>query len=1000
MGQTIKFLFGVGIGITFLFPPMLSAQFAFYDSLNGIYWAQIEPPSYENLRNAQIVHNGLGYVLGSSGTLYEYDASRPQRWHRLPRPEPYFIWHFFALAANNIWAAVKVPELYKLALYRWNGETWSSVASPNIYNIRNFFFSSADEGWFACEYGEIWHYLRGQWQQEELPLFLHADYMALAADSALYVVCEAPDQEAVLKRRQGKWQVFELKTFQRPLMVMLSPLNHFLWMNTEYQHRRIEVFNQPVWLLPLRKIEFFSDSFGYGFANKKIYALKDTAYNEVADSPVTIFDLSIFAKNFSWIVGAYGFMLAPQRQPSIFSPSQDRFFELIEYGMTNVYGMAVLQKRPGVVSQLYFAQTGRPNVAYEVPEFHNRLAMTDQAERLNLAGEMVYDDLQLSNGEKPTNYDQAIATGDLNGDGRDDLVVTSMYGHPFVYFNSGHDYYFDATVYSGLQKWGSVLQRPMLANLFDADHDGDLDLFIACQYRSDAFWVNDGRGRFKEVTVPAGLSTEGGGIGGYVADFDGNGWEDLYVTRVGRPNLFYHNQGPDSLSGLPRFVDFSAESGAACWQSLKQSQGAAVGDYDNDGDFDLFVCNLESGNRLLQNDGKGFFVDVTARAGLAGSDRSVGATFFDADNDGDLDLIVANKGFERFYKNQGDGHFAELSAYLDLGEVQGDVMLNNSRLFGGNSSGTLAFDFDDDADLDVMVSNYDVGLFVFKNGVNSPNSAIQIFPEGLVSNRSAVGARVVLYRSGKMGRPDSLVGSRLIESANSYGCSPAKVAHFGVAPNETYKARIIFPSGIVREVRDLHGGERRVVAELDGLAANMIKTRRALANLLFGYRSRQRLVLLGLGALLLIVMLWFGKRRLGLTAYDQKRLTIIFSASLLICLVLWFARTQMEFVVRPLTVSLGLTLMMIVIWRGKRLYQARPASIEMLQIRLNAFGHGSLIHQLMNRLALFTENLETGSDLPIAARQKLAEVVGGLQHFLNHEIRAILTYQYGNNFAM
>ncbi|MGH7596508.1 MAG: ATP-binding protein, partial [bacterium] len=341
-----------------------------------------------------------------------------------------------------------------------------------------------------------------------------------------------------------------------------------------------------------------------------------------------------------------------------------------------------------------------------------------------------------------------------------------------------------------------------------------------------------------------------------------------------------------------------------------------------------------------------------------------------------------------------------LSAYLDLGEMQGDVMLNNSRLFGGNSSGTLAFDFDDDADLDVMVSNYDVGLFVFKNGLNAPNSAIQIFPEGRVSNRSAVGARVFLYRSGKMGQPDSLVGSRLIESANSYGCSPAKLAHFGVAPKETYNAKIIFPSGIVREVRGLSSGERRVVAELDGLAASMIKTRRALANLLFGYRSRQRLAVLCLGAILLAAVLWLSKKVLGLSDNDQKWLAIIFSASLLTCLILWFAQTQAWYVARPLLVSFGLTSLMIIVWRGRRLYQARPASIEMLQIRLNAFGHGSLIHQLMNRLALFTENLETGSDLPIAARQKLAEVVGGLQHFLNHEIRAILTYQYGNNFAM
>jgi len=745
---------------------------------------------------------------------------------------------------------------------------------------------------------------------------------------------------------------------------------------------------------------FFPTGFGYGFSNKKIYALKDTAYYEVAESQVEISDLAVFDKNFSWIIGAYGLMLAPQQDPLAIQIPKDRFFDFREYSMANLYGMAVLQNRPGAASRLHFVKTGNANLVCEAQNFLNSLNWADHAANLNLAGATTYNDRQLSDGAHPTNYDQAVTTGDLNGDGLDDIVVTGMYGHPFVYFNSGHDYYYDATVYSGLKSWGDIRQRPMLANLFDADHDGDLDLFIACQYQSNAFFINNGCGKFTEVTQAAGLSTEGGGIGGYVADFDGDGWEDLYVTRVNRPNLLFRNLGPDSLTGIPRFVDASAASGEACWSSLKSSQGAAIADYDNDSDFDLFVCNLLTGNRLLQNDGKGYFTDATARAGLAGNDQSAGATFFDADNDGDLDLIVANKGFERLYKNQGDGRFIEFSKHLDLGGVFSDARVNTSRQFGGNSSGTLAFDVDDDEDLDVLVGNYDVGLFTFRNGLNTPNSAIQIFPEGIVSNRSAVGAKVFLYESGKMGDPAGLVSLRMIESANSYGCSPAKVAHFGVDPEKTYDAKIIFPSGIAREARGLRGGERRVVLELEGLQASVIKARRTLANLLGGYRSRERYAVLLLGLMLLAITLIIGKKNLGLSSYDQKILAALFSAGLLICLILWFAPGQREFVLRPLAVSLGLTWLAIFLLRNKRLYQARPASMEMLQMRLNAFGHGTLIHQLMNRFALYEENFEPGDELPAAAKIKFAEVIAGLLHFLQNEIRAILSYQYGNNFAM
>ena len=991
----------MGLSALVFFPAALSAQFAFYDSLNGIHWSQIQPPSYENFTQCQIVREGLGYVLSATGTLYEFDATQTPPWRRLPRPEPYAVKHFFALQKNNVWVTVNVPPLYKQTLFHWNGFAWSPMASPNVYNIRNFLLASPEEGWFACEYGELWHYARGQWQQEKLPLFLHLEELSLTADSVLYIACEAPDQAALLRRWRGQWQLFDLRSLvNRPLNILLSSSRYLLWLNPDYSYQRLQVFNQPVWLLPLRKAQMFANGFGYGFKDKRIFALHDTTYAQIAEAPIEITDFSLWNERFSWFVGWYGLILAPADKPLVRQQPQDRFFNLREYNISDVYGMAVLQKRPGDISRLYFIQTGAQNSVYDTQNFRNRLQLSDQAARLNLAGSLVYDDLSHTDGGKRTNYDQAVAVGDLNGDGREDIVITNMYGYPSVYFDSGHNYYHDATAYSGLKKWSDIRQRPMLANLFDADHDSDLDLFIACQFQSNAFFVNNGRGQFTEVTDAAGLSTEGGGIGGYVADFDNDGWEDLYVTRVNRPNLMYRNLGPEARTGLPRFVDVSAVSGDACWPALKPSQGAAIADYDNDGDFDLLVCNLSNGVRLLQNNGSGFFKNVTAAAGLASKDQSAGAVFFDADHDGDLDLIVANRGFERFYKNQGDGRFIELSEYLGQNEVFDDATRNNSLQFGGSSTGTLTVDYDGDEDLDVLVGNYDVGVFAFKNGLNRPNSAIEIFPAGIVSNRSAIGAKVFLCEANKMHDPAGLLGLQMIESANSYGCSPVKAAHFGVDPEKAYDVKIIFPSGLTREILGVRGGERRVVSEMDDLTASAIKARRALADLFLGYRSRERGLALILAAVLLATLLVVSKKFLGLSRDDQKRLAAIFALVFLFCLSLWFTPSLRWFVARPLLLSFVVTLLAIIFLRGKRLYQGRAASIDMLHIRLNAFGHGTLIHQLMNRVDLYAENLEAGEALPAAGRAKLAEHVAGLLHFLANEIRAILAYQYGNNFAM
>jgi len=134
----------IGAGVL-LFPFALAAQFAFYDSLNGVYWSQIEPPSYENFTQCQIVRDGLGYVLSATGSLYEFDAARAKPWRRLPMPEPDQMRNFFAFAADNIYAIATVPQLYKFSLLHWNGATWSPILAPHVNNIRDFLFASPQE---------------------------------------------------------------------------------------------------------------------------------------------------------------------------------------------------------------------------------------------------------------------------------------------------------------------------------------------------------------------------------------------------------------------------------------------------------------------------------------------------------------------------------------------------------------------------------------------------------------------------------------------------------------------------------------------------------------------------------------------------------------------------------------------------------------------------------------------------------------------------------------
>jgi hypothetical protein len=225
--------------------------------------------------------------------------------------------------------------------------------------------------------------------------------------------------------------------------------------------------------------------------------------------------------------------------------------------------------------------------------------------------------------------------------------------------------------------------------LLDYDGDGRLDLFFAqggpllphdrSEKATDVLLRNLGGGRFQDVSAQVGLTSKGYGQGVAVADFDGDGYPDVYVTRYGRNTLWRNDHG--------RFSDVTNQSGVevGLW-----SLGAAFADYDGDGDLDLFVANYLSfdpalapyardpntgaaeygmpadfqgqPDRLFRNEGKGRFTDVTARAGVAGNGRGMGVLASDFDGDGRVDVLVANDAMNNaLWRNRGDGTFEDVA---------------------------------------------------------------------------------------------------------------------------------------------------------------------------------------------------------------------------------------------------------------------------------------------------------------------------------------------------
>jgi hypothetical protein len=233
----------------------------------------------------------------------------------------------------------------------------------------------------------------------------------------------------------------------------------------------------------------------------------------------------------------------------------------------------------------------------------------------------------------------------------------------------------------------------------DYDNDGDLDLFVGFRGRENRLYRND-QGTFTDVAGSVGLATQAVPDAETRAaawgDYDGDGDLDLYLGYTVASRTPVKDRLYRNDEGGARFVDVSQEVGLDIEGATRQP---AFVDYDGDGDVDLFVALRDQPNRLHRNDG-GLFVDVTAASGIGDPRRTVGAAWFDADEDGDLDVFVANQNGDEdgFFQNQGDGTFVDVAAEMGMhqpgrSDVQGSV-------------GTAVADYDNDGDLDVFVASY------------------------------------------------------------------------------------------------------------------------------------------------------------------------------------------------------------------------------------------------------------------------------------------------------
>lgn len=451
-------------------------------------------------------------------------------------------------------------------------------------------------------------------------------------------------------------------------------------------------------------------------------------------------------------------------------------------------------------------------------------------------GDGTFADRTAATGLADSSWSMGVAAADYDNDGDTDLFV-SNYGPDALYRNEGDGPFTEGATAAGLGDagWGTG------AAFGDYDNDGDVDLYVAryvdfsldfrspipCLWKNievycgpvglppaaDLLYRNEGDGTFAAVTQEAGVGDARlYGMSAVFSDYDGDGFLDLFVANDSTPNLLYRNEGDGTFSeqALLSGVAYSGEG------ERQGCMGAAVTDYDGDGRPDIFVTNFaDEYNTLYRNEGDGFFADVAFASGVGAADRRLvawGTGFFDADNDGDRDLFVANghtypeadlpqvdSSYEEansLFENLGGGRFREVSGTAGPG-------LGLRRV----SRGAAFADYDGDGDLDAFVLNLNDTPTLLRNDTAEPGAYLLVALEGVSSNRDGIGARLKLTAGGRAQYAE-------VQSGGSYLSHNDLRVHFGLGAAERVdELEIRWPSGRVQVLRDVEGGQVLQVRE-------------------------------------------------------------------------------------------------------------------------------------------------------------------------------------------